>query len=59
MEFFLQLVARTGFRGGGGTTVVGEKPLTSPYFGSGWHATLIRVKGTVQQDFRPPVFFHH
>ena len=25
MEFFLQLVARAGFRGGEGTTVVGEK----------------------------------
>ena len=48
MEFFLQLVARAGIRGGGGgggTPVVGEKPPTSPSFGSGCHATLIRVKG--------------
>ena len=43
MEFFLQLVARAGFRGVEGTTVVGEKPPTSPFFGSGWHASLIRV----------------
>ena len=38
------LTSRAGwYWGGGGTTVVGEKPPTSPYVGSGWHATLIRV----------------
>ena len=33
------------YEGGEGTTVVGEKPPTSPSFGSGWHANFIRVKG--------------
>ena len=32
------------YQGGEGTTVIGEKPPTSPSFGSGWHATFIRVK---------------
>ena len=43
MEFFLQLVARAGIREGEckyDSTVVGEKPPTSPSYGSGWHATL-------------------
>ena len=41
---FFSKVARSSFRGGEGTTVVGEKPPTSPSLASGRHATLIRVK---------------